>query len=66
MIKSRKLFLIPFLSLFLIWFFPIGTLMTIAIISIWYAKNQNKIHDYLKGILYDKEEYDPELKKALT
>lgn len=54
LIKPRRLFLVPFLSLFLIWFFPIGTLSTIAIIAIWYYRNQDNVIDYVKGVKYNK------------
>ncbi len=49
MIKARRLFLVPSLSiLFLSWIPVIGVCLVIVICLNWYVKNQKQIHSYFR------------------
>lgn len=61
MIKTRKLFLTPILSiLFVSWIPFAGIPLTIIIILYWYIRNQQKIHNYFRGINYEKTDITEE------
>lgn len=59
MIRARRLFLLPALSMFLI-LIPFGFIFTLLICFWWYINNQEEIHLYFKGINYLKNEFDNE------
>ena len=66
MIKARRLFLVPSLSiLFLSWIPVIGVCLVIVICLHWYIKNQNKIHLYFKGVNYEQNETSEEELESL-
>ncbi len=60
MIKARRLFLLPALSMFLLLIPFIGLPITIIICLYWYIRNQETIHLYFRGINYLKNEFDNE------
>lgn len=65
MIKARKLFLVPSLSMFLILIPIIGIFLTAVICYMWYNKNQEQIHLYFKGVNYTQNETSEEELESL-
>lgn len=66
MIKARKLFLVPSLSiLFLSWIPIIGVPVVIIICLYWYINNQSDIHLYFRGIEYRENETSKEELESL-
>lgn len=57
MIKARRLFLVPSLSMFLL-LIPFGFILTIMICLIWYNKKYPEIHQYFKGNNFNKIDDD--------
>jgi len=58
MIKSRRLFLVPSISAFILLIPFLGIPLYIMICLWWYGRNQESIHLYFKGINYNQEEID--------
>ena len=65
LIKARRLFLVPSLSMFLILIPFIGIFLTGVICYIWYDKNQQQIHSYFRGQNYDQNETSDEELESL-
>jgi|TARA_R110002095_G_scaffold112961_1_gene98592 hypothetical protein len=66
MIKARRLFLVPSLSiLFLSWIPVIGVCLVIVICLNWYVKNQKQIHSYFRGQNYEQNETSDEELESL-
>jgi hypothetical protein len=65
MIKARRLFLVPSLSMFLILIPFIGIFLTGVICYIWYVKNQEQIHSYFRGQNYEQNETSDEELESL-
>ena len=65
MIKARKLFLVPSLSMFLILIPFIGIFLTALVCYIWYINNQSDIHLYFRGIEYRENETSKEELESL-
>ena len=55
MIRARRLFLLPSLSMFLL-LIPFGWLGTACILYYWYMTNQKDIHLYFRGVNYNQDE----------
>jgi len=56
MIRARRLFLAPSLSMFLLFIPIIGIPLTIMACLWWYVRNQETIHLYFKGMHYKQNE----------
>ena len=65
MIKARKLFFVPSLSMFLILIPFIGIFLTAFVCYIWYVKNQEQIHSYFRGQNYEQNETSDEELESL-
>ena len=48
LIKARRLFLVPALSMFLL-MLPFGFTLVIIILGIWYSRNSDDIKSYFRG-----------------
>ena len=59
MIRARRLFLLPSLSMFLL-LIPFGWLGTACILYYWYMTNQKDIHLYFRGVNYRHNETSKE------
>jgi len=61
MIKARRLFLSPVISiLFVSWIPVVGIPLCLIFIIIWYLRNQTMIHDYFKGLRYEQKDISKE------
>ena len=65
MIKARRLFLVPSLSMFLILIPFIGIFLTGLICYIWYDRNTAQIHSYFRGQNYEQNETSDEELESL-
>lgn len=65
MIKTRRLFLIPTLGLFLFLIPVIGIILYIGLCCAWYLKYQSEIHLYFSGVNYKRKEMSEEEKESL-
>tara|TARA_R110002033_G_scaffold100377_1_gene148752 strand:- start:242 stop:442 length:201 start_codon:yes stop_codon:yes gene_type:complete len=65
MIKARKLFLVPSLSMFLILIPFIGIFLTALVCYIWYDRNTAQIHSYFRGVNYEQNETSDEELESL-
>ena len=53
MIKAGRLFLVPMLSMFLLFIPYVGVLLTMFVLYIWYSRNTKTIHSYFRGHNYE-------------
>jgi len=60
MIRARRLFLIPAISLILLFVPAAGIPLYLLVLGIWYIRNQEDIHAYFVGKSYRKDEYSEE------
>ena len=65
MIKARRLFLVPSLSMFLLLIPFIGIFLTALVCYIWYVNNQEQIHSYFRGQNYEQNETSDEELESL-
>ena len=64
MIRARRLFLVPMLSMFLLFIPFVGVAFTVIICLWWYVKNQQTIHLYFRGEKYNQNDInEKELEK---
>jgi len=56
LIKARRLFLLPSLSMFFLLIPFVGIFFTLAICIYWYSRNQQDIHLYFRGVNYNQDE----------
>lgn len=60
MIRARRLFLVPALSMFFLMIPFIGIVLTMLTLFMWYFRNESEIKLYFKGYKYRLNEVSPE------